>query len=205
LRRPRCSRSSGIAVSPDGRQIAAAFALKGDDIMIVTPGPTATTVEPWLRTPHVEMWPAFSPDGRWLAYGSDASGRFEVFVRPYPGLGQATQVSVHGGGSPAWNTNGRELFFVSAPDSSGAARLMAVDVAPGLLPRVGEPRTLFALDPADLEFDCRPVRCYDVARDGQRFYVQQARRPPPPPVVTHINLVQNWFEELQAKVPGGMR
>jgi len=45
------------------------------------------------------------------------------------------------------------------------------------------------------------VRCYDVAPDGQRFYARQARNPPPPPVVTHINLIQNWFEELKAKVP----
>ena len=47
------------------------------------------------------------------------------------------------------------------------------------------------------------MRCYDVAPDGQHFYAMQAQNPPPPPMVTHINLIQNWFEELKAKVPGG--
>jgi hypothetical protein len=54
-----------------------------------------------------------------------------------------------------------------------------------------------------LYFHCIPVRCYDVAPDGQRFYVMQQRTLPPPPPVTHINLILNWFEELKAKVPAG--
>jgi hypothetical protein len=79
--------------------------------------------------------------------------------------------------------------------------MMAVDFEPGSRPRIGHPRSLFEFDPRDLALACTPLRCYDVAPDGQRFYARQARNPPPPPVVTHINLVQNWFEELKAKVP----
>ena len=106
-----------------------------------------------------------------------------------------------GGWSPAWAPTGRELFFVSLPDAEGERRLMTVEFAPGSPPRIGRPRALFTFDPRDLRFACAPVRCYDVAADGARFYVTQPQAPPPPPAVTHISLVLNWFEELQAKVP----
>jgi hypothetical protein len=147
--------------------------------------------------------PTFSPDGRWLAYGSDVSGRNEVYVRPYPGPGPAEQVSLEGGRDPAWHPNGRELFYVGPLDGAGKRRIMAVEFAPGSPPRIGTPRRLFEFDPRDLNFGCTPLRCYDVAPDGQRFYVTQTRPAPPPPVVTHINLIQNWLEGLKAKVPTG--
>jgi hypothetical protein len=99
--------------------------------------------------------------------------------------------------------------------------MMAVDFAPGSPPplgsargdlsavegpRIGRPRVLFEFDGLrGLNFDCNPGRCYDVARDGQRFYATQRAAPPPASVVTHINLILNWFEELKAKVPTGGR
>jgi hypothetical protein len=63
-------------------------------------------------------------------------------------------------------------------------------------------QVLFECATRELSFTCVPVRCFDVAPDGQRFYVTQTRTPRPPPVVTHINIIQNWFEE-KAKVPTG--
>jgi hypothetical protein len=111
------------------------------------------------------------------------------------------QEALHqGGSSPAWHPSGRELFYLSfvTPEKY---RLMAVDFEPGAPARVGTPRLLFEFDPRDLEFPCGPMRCYDVAPDGQHFYVIQSLAPPPPPVVTEISLVQNWLEELKAKVP----
>jgi hypothetical protein len=69
--------------------------------------------------------------------------------------------------------------------------------------RPGQPRLLFPFDPRVLGFSCTPLRCCDVAPDGQRFYAVESRTSLSPPVVTHINLIQNWFEELKAKVPGG--
>ena len=153
-----------------------------------------------------ERYPEISPDGRWLAYGSTASGRWEVYVRPFPGPGPRTQVTLNGGRSPGWNPNGRELFFAN-PDSASTStawfmNVVDVDVTRGV--RVGAPRRLFEFNAADLAFYCVPMRCYDVAPDGQRFYVPKAAAPlPPAPVVTHINLIQNWFEELKAKVPAG--
>jgi len=79
---------------------------------------------------------------------------------------------------------------------------MAVDIATVPSVRVARPKALFDFDVITMRFGCTPLRCYDVAPDGQRFF---ATRMPAPPVtpVTHINLIQNWFEELKAKVPAG--
>ena len=190
--------------TPDGRHVAAVK--DSHDIVLVNVEPGQTDVQPLAKSQqHAERWPEFSPDGRWLAYGSEVSGRFEVYVRPYPGHGPAEPVSVDGGWSPAWHPNGRELFFVSVADPEGRRRLMAVEFAPGSPPYVGAPRALFTFDPRELRFACTPVRCYDVAADGQRFYVTQTHTPPPPPAVTHISLTLNWLEELEAKVPAGTR
>jgi hypothetical protein len=65
----------------------------------------------------------------------------------------------------------------------------------------GRPRKLFAFNPRDLALSCAPVRCYDVAPDGQRFFAVQKLNPPPPPLVTHINLIVNWLDDLRQKVP----
>jgi len=183
--------------TPDG-QLAASRG--GDDIVLVTVENGQARVQPLIETPKNEQAAAFSRDGLWLAYSSNVSGRSEVYVRPYPGPGQAEPVSLEGGGNPAWNPNGRELFFMT-PVPAPRQRMMAVDFAPGSPPRIGRPQTLFEFDPGDFHFSCLPSRCYDVALDGQRFYAMQARRRPPPPVVTHVNLMLNWLEELKARAP----
>ena len=126
-------------------------------------------------------------------------------MRPFPGPGPRTQVTLDGGMSTAWNPNGRELFFVnggSGPTPT-AWSMNVVDMDVTRAVRVGATRRLFEFNSLDLYFPCSP-RCYDLAPDGQRFYVPKSVAPlPPPPVVTHINLIQNWFEELKAKVPAG--
>lgn len=158
-------------------------------------------IEPLLRTADDENGPEMSPDGHWLAYGSNASGRFDIYVQPFPGRGARTLV-VENGWNPAWHPGGRELFYSTAvTHERDARRMMAVDFTPGTPPRIGTPRLLFEFDRRDLAFSCEPLRCFDVSPDGQRFYVVQTPTPPPPPVVTQINLVQNWFEELKVKVP----
>jgi hypothetical protein len=81
--------------------------------------------------------------------------------------------------------------------------MMAVAFTPGSPPTIGRPTELFRFHNRDLHVACAPVRCYDVAADGQRFYAVQNVTPTPLPPVTHINLIQNWFEELKAKVPTG--
>ena len=108
---------------------------------------------------------------------------------------------------------------MSAPDSAGQASLMSVEVQPGppapvdaansgvmTVPRlrIGRPRPLFPIR-AGLAFASIPVRSYDVAPDGQRFYAMQYRDPSPAPPTTHINLILNWFEELKVKAPAKSR
>ena len=191
--------ASPSSFAPDGRQLAAVN--DGGDVLIATLGVPATRAQALFQTPQKESHPEISPDGRWLAYVSDVSGRREVYVQPYPGAGPSQQVSIDGGLSPAWHPSGKGLFFVSLPDPAGQQKMLAVAFDAGSPVALGRPRPLFAFDPRVLGFSCTPLRCYDVAPDGQRFYVVQSRTSLSPPVVTHISLIQNWFEELKAKVP----
>ena len=193
-------RSPPSSWSPDGRQLAL---VKDNDIWAATVEGSQATVRRVTHTPQTERWPALSPDGRWLAYGSDVSGRFEVYVQPWPGPGPREQVSLDGGESPAWRSNGRELFFLSPQDETGCRRMMVVDTLAGPSPSFGTPRPLFDFSFPELRFACEPARCYSVAPDGQRFYVTRLAPQTPAPPVTHIHLVQNWTEDLKARVPGG--
>jgi Tol biopolymer transport system component len=149
----------------------------------------------FLRTPFNEADPRFSPDGRWLAYLSDESGRYEIYVQPYPGPGGKWQISTEGGLEPVWNRNGRELFYRSGN------KMMAVDVTTQPSFSVGKPKMLFEgrYEPSPF-----PNSNYDVSPDGQRFLmlkpVEQAEAAP-----TQINVVLNWFEELKRRVPSGTK
>ena len=101
----------------------------------------------------------------------------------------------------AWHHNGRELFFLGPRDEAGKRWMMAVEFSPGVKePRIGRPRPLFPFDPGELLFGGDPLRAYDVSPDGLRFYAARQSTRSSPPVVTHINLILNWFEELKAKV-----
>ncbi len=195
--------ASPSSFTPDGQLAAVVHRTgpgwgDGPDIALVTIQDGQAHEEPLLGTSYAERWPEFSPHGDWLAFGSNLSGRDEVYLEPYPGPGDAVPVSLDGGSSPAWNPNGRELFFLSTLDSSGMRGMMSVRFAPGSPPRVGPPTELFRFDPNDLAIACDfSVRCYDVAPDGRGFYAVKRVMPPRPPAVAHINLVQNWFEELK--------
>jgi serine/threonine-protein kinase len=188
----------------DGRQILAVQ--NTTDIVSVTVEAGNARVQPLMRRPDNEFsggrtFPELSPDGHWLAYVSTATGREELFIRPYPGSGSSQPVSPEGGTNPIWHPNGRELFFGTPWKRGELQRMMAADVATGPSLRLGRVRSLFTFDTRDVAFDCAEVRCADVSPDGQRFYAVQYSTPPPAPVVTHVNLIQNWFEELKAKVP----
>ena len=93
--------------------------------------------QPFLRTPSDESSPRFSPDGRWLAYVSNESGRYEIYVQPYLGPGGRWQISTEGGTEQVWNPNGRELFYRNGP------KMMAVDIATQPNFAAGKPRVLF--------------------------------------------------------------
>jgi len=154
--------------------------------------------QPFLQTKFNETDPAFSPDGRWLAYRSDKSGRPEIYVQPYPGPGGEWQISTEGGIEPVWNPNGRELFYRSGD------KMMAVGIVthPGF--SAGKPRMLFAGQYVGSGAGADSGANYDVSPDGQRFLMlkptEQAQAAP-----TQINVVLNWFEELKQKVPVGKK
>jgi serine/threonine protein kinase/Tol biopolymer transport system component len=181
--------------SPDG-QILAFIEINpttGFDIWVLRMGDRKA--QPFLRTRFNETSPRFSPDGRWLAYISDESGRYEIYVQPYPGPGGKWQISTEGGMEPIWNRNGREMFY------RNGNKMMAVDIAtqPGFA--AGKPRILFEgpYEPPPI-----PIANYDVSPDGQRFLMLKPSESVGT-APTQINVVLNWFEELKQKVPTGKK
>ena len=148
--------------------------------------------QPFLRKPSLIAFAStFSPDGHWLAYISDESGRYEVYVQPYPGPGGKWQISTGGGGEPVWNHNGRELFYRSG------SKMMAVDITTQPNFSAGKPKTLF-------EGPYVPkgtLPDYDVSPDGLRFLMIKPLEQTTS--LTQIVVVQNWLEELKQKVPVG--
>lgn len=131
---------------------------------------------------------ALSPDGRWLAYSSDATGRREVYVTPFPAASSTHLVSRDGGTEPRWAHSGRELFY------KGPGQLMAVAIAPGPSFAAGTPRPLFSLSGYRA---ARNRQQYDVAPDDRHFVMI---REPNNTAGGKVVYVENWFEELRAKV-----
>lgn len=148
--------------------------------------------EPFLRTTFTEGAQSFSPDGRWMVYVSDESGRPEVYVQPYPGPGGKWQISTEGGTEPVWNRNGRALFYRSGN------RMMAVDVTTQPTFSAGKPRALFEGQYFASVFPLTGT-AYDVSPDGQRFLMVKETAQTTAPV--QINVVLNWHEELKRLVP----
>jgi serine/threonine-protein kinase len=184
-------------ITSDGTQIVfndATPAQQGD-IGLLTLTPTPQT-KPLVATRYDERGGVVSPDGRWLAYESDRSGAYEVWIQPFPiADGGLWQVSTAGGVQPLWARNGRELFYV-APDGA----LMAVSVDPrGSAWSDGSPVQLIGGQYMSGGFGTT-VRQYDVTADGQRFLMMkdEARQTDAAP---SISVVQHWFEELKRLVP----
>jgi len=165
--------SGGLERLTTGESTPAANSWSSDGQLLAFVDPNPTTgwdiwvlrlsdhkAQPFLQTAFNESAPRFSPDGHWLAYVSDESGHWEIYVQPYPGPGGKWQISADGGTEPVWNPNGRELFYRSG------RKMMAVEIAtrPGFA--AGKPRVLFQGDylPTPLQFPN-----YDVSPDGQLF------------------------------------
>jgi Tol biopolymer transport system component len=153
-----------------------------------------------IHTAANEMTPEFSPDGRWLAYASNESGRTEVYVQPFPGLGERHLISTNGGEQPAWSRNGRELFYVQSGgfnNNAGPPTLMSLPIETVPTFRAGAPEKLF--DSADLVTPWG--RSYDVASDGRRFLITLNKNTPTSVAPAQMIFVQHWFEELKRIVP----
>ncbi len=151
--------------------------------------------KPWafLDTEFDETGAVFSPDGRWLAYESNETGRDEVYIQPFSvtGPGGKLPVSIGGGAEPVWPRDSRDLFYRNGD------RMMAVAIETSPELSVGTPRLLF--EGRFLEKGPVPLRRnYDVSADGQRFLMIQREHDLVP---TEIIVVLNWFEELKRRVP----
>jgi serine/threonine-protein kinase len=139
--------------------------------------------------------PAFSPDGRWVAYCSLESGQLEIYVRPFHSPGGKVAISTGGGKFPVWSRNGRELFFL---DFHSNKIMVTTYKATGNSFVAGEPRVWSDKQLLDLgEF-----RSYDIAPDGRRFavvlYADGTAEQNP---ATNLTFLQNFFDELRRRVP----
>jgi serine/threonine-protein kinase len=165
----------------------------GSDLHAWRPGVDSAPA-PLVVTGFDELQPALSPDGRWLAYASNESGRYEVYVRPFPNADAAKwQVSTSGGSEPLWARSGRELFY-----KDGERQLVSTQVLPGTTFVLGERRALFST----LTYGGGDGhRTYDITPDDRRFVMIRGLVPGDEPTSALV-VVDHFFRELREKVGG---
>jgi Tol biopolymer transport system component/predicted Ser/Thr protein kinase len=167
---------------PDGTLIAyeATDPVTASDVWVL-PMTGDRTPTAFVKTRFNETAPRFSPDGRWLAYVSDEAGQPDVYVRPFPGPGEAQRVSSSGGARPRWRHDGKELFYIVGQ------RMMAVPVSA---------TTSLDAGAAVLLFDRKPARIidFDVTADGQSFLINSEVSGPE---TKPMNIVVNWMAALK--------
>jgi serine/threonine-protein kinase len=186
-------RQWAISVSPVADEIATyeQHPTTLRDIWIIAGGKR----RPFLATPYQERVARFSPDGRWIVYVSNDSGRDEVYVRGASGEGRRITVSTDGGSEPAWSALGREIIYRNGSQMMSAA---VTSSTPELI--VDRPLPLFETTfEADRGSGAANPN-YDVTADGQRFVMIQA-----PAAPTSLIVVINWFEELKTRMNAGAR
>ena len=198
-------RANRGAWSPDGEWLVmrrnASPESPSRDILALRPGVDSVATPLIVTEQFEERNPAISRDGQWLAYVSDETGRYEVFVRPFPNVGDGKwQVSTGGGFQPVWAHNGRELFFLNA--ATGEIKVAEFTATTEAFER-GRVTTQFSGLPA-FSLDVA-YRSYDVAPDDRRLLmvrpVGAGEDPETTAVLTTTVLVQNFFEELKRLVP----
>ncbi len=174
------------AWSRDGRFLFYGAGISGRDGLWAIPLLGDRKPFPVVESPFLTDEAQLSPDGRFLAYMSNESGRYEVYVQPFPGPGPTLRLSTGGGAQPRWRGDGRELFYL-AP----AGALMAVDIKAGATLRPGVPRRLFSTTVA---VEHPTFDQYAVTADGQRFLVLV---PVGDASSSPITVVLNWTAGLK--------
>ncbi len=175
-------------VTPDGRTLlfrsGGGGPLRSMRVLPLRGGGGARAPQSFLADQFDNHSPSLSPDGHWVAYASNESGRLEVYVRPFPGPGGRWQVSLEGGTEPLWAPSGRELFY------RNGNRMMVAAIAPLPTFTVGARRQLF-----EGNYLSDPVyRTYDVTRDGRSFVLVRSPKP-----TGDFIVVLNWFDLLRAR------
>jgi Tol biopolymer transport system component len=173
------------AVSSDGTIVFSEdHPENGQDLWLLT---TDGRTTPLASSPFNETEARFSPDGRWVVYASDESGRYEVYARPVSGSGSRVAISRGGGSGPIWSRDGREIFYREVDN------LVSVDVKLADTVAIGERRTLLDLS----GYETGLYQQFDVSGDGQRFLLirtDPAARP------TRLDVIINWFSDLRRQV-----
>jgi Tol biopolymer transport system component len=180
--------------SPDGRELLLLtldpeYSRLDNDISVLqfekqTEKPN---LQPFIRRNNNQRPGGWHPEGRWIAYGSDESGRWEVYVEPYPGPGKKTMISSDGGYQPIWSRDGKELFYRGGRDS------------PKMMVATCETEPEFDVIERKELFETINFRDYDVDPNGQFLMIRDPRES----TSLGINVVLNWFEELKRLVPTG--
>jgi Tol biopolymer transport system component/predicted Ser/Thr protein kinase len=194
---------SAVAVSADGRyltfnQMAAGAPMRAYVLPLAGPG----TPQPIEESRFAVASAKFSPDGRFVAYCSNESGRPEVFVRPWPGPGPKIQASNEGGVDPLWARSGTEIFYRAGD------KMMAVPVSRAQGLQLGRPRMLWEREYSEgMSSSCGPPGVssgnYDVTADGQRFLM--IKDDAADVFSTNLVVVLNWAAELTRLVAEGAR
>ncbi|MGI8498690.1 MAG: protein kinase domain-containing protein [Gemmatimonadaceae bacterium] len=173
-------------LSPDQTTIAFVVAAGNDRENIYYFKPAVDDVaRPWVATPFDDLSPRFSPDGKLIAYVSDESGKYEVYVRPFPGPGSRVQISSGGGTEPVWARDGTRIYY------RNGQKVIEADFTPGAVLSLGARRSAFSLS----NLPAGGSATYDVSRDGERIVFAQ-----PSGGDAKLVVIVNWFTEVRRKL-----
>jgi Tol biopolymer transport system component len=182
---PGVDYQTDLSWSVDGKVIA--FSMSGregtpHDIWVIEPR-VGSQMRAMVSTPRADTKPAISPDGNWIAYASDISGRNEIYLVNYPDGSTTRQISLGGGTSPAWSPNGKSLYYL------GPLGLVSVNITPGGTV-TGQPAVVY-----DKPFgQSDPIaREYTIASDGRPVIIEPSERRP---TVSHLQVITNWYRLL---------
>jgi serine/threonine-protein kinase len=179
-----------IACSPDNNEILLVlsdfrYPRRDQDMYVVSLDKRDENRQPrpFIQRNHNQRLGQWSPDGRWIAYNSDESGRWEVYVEPYPGPGPKVMVSTEGGFQPVWSRDGKELYYRCGKKVIAATIETESEFKVNRLEPLFEGHYLFRVDRRD----------YDVAPDGRFLMIRE----PEESTSLGIHITLNWFEELK--------
>ena len=195
-----------LASSPDRALFPRSWSSDGKNLVVweFTPSPMQFGIgiismegdpvrKPLLQEKYLQKDPLISPDGRWIAYASNESGKYEVYVRPFPEVNKGKwQVSTSGGNTPLWSPDSREIYY----HIGDAAMAVPVETESAFKP--GKPTVLFRNTTSPTAgMDMTDFTYWDISPDGKRFLMVKEGAEAP----RKINIVVNWFEELKQRVP----